>query len=48
MALQPVQRSLLKYLLFMIKAILVDDEVHCLDTLSILVERILSRSANRG
>src|SRR6266508_5319488 len=31
------QKSLLKYLFYMIKAILIDDEVHCLDTLSMLV-----------
>src|SRR6478735_6812733 len=32
------QRSSLKFLLFMIKAILIDDEAHCLGTLSILLK----------
>jgi two-component system, LytTR family, response regulator len=32
-----VRKSLSKYLFYMIKGILIDDEVHCLDTLSMLV-----------
>jgi hypothetical protein len=41
MDLPPVLRSLLNYQQFMINAILVDDEVPCLDTLSILLEEAL-------
>src|SRR4249920_259673 len=39
MDLPPVLRSLLNYQQFMINAILVDDEVPCLDTLSILLNK---------
>jgi two-component system LytT family response regulator len=37
MAALPEQKSSLKYPLFMIKAIIIDDEVHCLDTLNMLL-----------
>src|SRR6202049_4993470 len=36
-AVQQGLKLLLKYLLFMIKAILIDDEAHCLDTLNMLL-----------
>jgi hypothetical protein len=32
----------------MIKAIIIDDEVHCIDTLSIPADGLLSRGRNNG